>query len=75
MEDPQRRADYKLRRQTVEPVIGILKEVMKLRRFLLRGMEGVRAEWSLACAAFNIRRLASVLGLDGLRTRCAVVGV
>ena len=75
MEDPQRRADYKLRRQTVEPVIGILKEVMKLRRFLLRGMEGVRAEWSLACAAFNIRRLASVLGLDGLRARCAVVGV
>ncbi len=73
MEDPQRRADYKLRRQTVEPVFGILKEVLKLRRFLLRGLEGVRAEWSLACTAFNFRRLARVLGLEGLQTRCAVV--
>lgn len=72
MEDPQRRADYKLRRQTVEPVFGILKEALKLRRFLLRGLEGVRAEWSLACAAFNLRRLARVLRLDGLRVRYAL---
>jgi hypothetical protein len=61
MRDPQRRRDYRLRKQTVEPAFGILKEVLRLRRFLLRGLEYVRAEWSLACAAFNIKRLVAVL--------------
>jgi len=28
---------YRLRKQTVEPVFGIIKEVMGFRRFLLRG--------------------------------------
>ncbi len=73
MRDPQRRADYRLRRQTVEPVIGVLKQVLKLQQFLLRGLEGVRAEWSLACAAFNLKKLAKVLG--GVCGRPAPVAV
>jgi transposase len=58
MRDPQRRADYGRRRWTVEPVFGILKEVQRFRRFLLRGLDGVRGEWSLGCAAFNLNKLA-----------------
>ena len=58
MRDPQRRADYRRRRGTVEPVFGILKEAQRFRRFLLRGLDGVRGEWSLACAAFNLKKLA-----------------
>jgi transposase len=58
MQDPQRRADYRKRRGTVEPVFGILKEAQRFRRSLLRGLAGVRGEWSLACAAFNLKKLA-----------------
>lgn len=48
---------YRLRKQTVEPVFGIIKEVMGFRRFLLRGLEKVRGEWGLVCLAYNLKRL------------------
>jgi len=48
---------YKLRQQTVEPVFGILKSVLGFRRFLLRGLEKVKLEWTLVCAAYNLKRL------------------
>ena len=41
------RAAYALRKQTVEPVFGIIKSVMGFRQFLLRGLENVRNEWTL----------------------------
>lgn len=48
---------YKLRKQTVEPVFGIIKEVMGFRRFLLRGREKVTLEWLLVCVSYNLKRL------------------
>lgn len=48
------RAVYKRRRETVEPRIGWLKHGLGLRRFMRRGLEQVRTEWSLACTAVNI---------------------
>lgn len=51
------RARYKLRQQTVEPVFGILKEVLGFRRFSLRGLAKVGTEWTLVCLAYNLRRL------------------
>ncbi len=51
------RALYRLRQQTVEPVFGIIKEVMGFRRFLLRGLEKVNLEWTLVCLAYNFKRL------------------
>jgi hypothetical protein len=39
------KALYKLRKQTVEPVFGIIKSVMRFRQFLLRGLASVRGEW------------------------------
>ena len=48
---------YGLRQQTVEPVFGIIKEVMGFRRFLLRGLEKVEGEWELVCLAYNCKRL------------------
>jgi len=51
------RAIYAQRKCTVEPVIGNLKRSMGLRQFLLRGFEKVSGEWTLASAAWNIRRL------------------
>jgi hypothetical protein len=52
------RAAYALRKQTVEPVFGIIKSVMGFRQFLLRGLESVRHEWTLVCLAWNLKRMA-----------------
>ena len=48
---------YKQRKQLVEPVFGIIKEQQQARRFLLRGLHNVAAEWTLLATAFNLRTL------------------
>jgi transposase len=48
---------YRLRKQTVEPVFGIIKAVMGFRRFLLRGRAKVSLEWTLVCLSYNCKRL------------------
>ena len=40
-----------LRKQTVEPVFGIIKSVMGFRQFLLRGLDAVQGEWNLVTMA------------------------
>jgi transposase len=57
LETAQARAKYKLRKQTVEPVFGIIKHVLGFRQFLLRGLANVRLEWSLVTLAYNMKRL------------------
>ena len=52
------RAQYALRKQTIEPVFGIIKSVMGFRQFSLRGLENVNGEWSLVCLAWNLKRMA-----------------
>ncbi len=54
------RAAYGLRKQTVEPVFGIIKSVMGFRQFLLRGLENVQNEWTLVCLAWNLKRMAAL---------------
>ena len=51
------RALYARRKHTVEPVIGIIKSVLGLRQFHLRGQEKVNGEWQLATLAYNMKRL------------------
>ena len=51
------KAMYRLRKCTVEPVIGIIKEVMGFRQFYLRGIEQAEGEWVLVCLAYNLKRL------------------
>lgn len=46
-----------LRKTIVEPVIGIIKEQLDGRRFLLRGLRNVRAEWALLCAGYNLWKI------------------
>lgn len=53
-----RRALYALRKQTVEPVFGIIKSVMGFRQFLMRGLDNVQTEWTLVCLAWNLKRMA-----------------
>lgn len=51
------RADYGLRKQTVEPVFGIIKHVMKFRQFMVRGLTQVGHEWNLVALAWNLKRM------------------
>ncbi len=53
---------YGLRKQTVEPVFGIIKSVMRFRQFLLRGLAAVRGEWTMVTMAWNIKRMAVLAG-------------
>ena len=54
---------YKLRKQTVEPVFGIIKAVMGFRRFSLRGHAKVSLEWTLVCVSYNLKRLFTLKNL------------
>ena len=54
---------YRLRKCTVEPVIGIIKEILGFRQFSLRGLWAAAGEWCLVCLAFNLKRMHS-LNLD-----------
>lgn len=47
---------YKKRKQTVEPVFGIIKEILGFRRFSLRGEFETDCEWSLVCIGYNLKR-------------------
>jgi transposase len=49
-------AIYRLRKCTVEPVIGIIKAVLGFRQFSLRGLDPADCEWCLVCLAFNLKR-------------------
>jgi transposase len=51
------KAIYKKRKETVEPVFGILKQALGFRQFLLRGLEKVNLEWELVCLGYNMKRL------------------
>jgi transposase len=51
---------YRLRKCTVEPVIGIIKEILGFRQFSLRGLINAAGEWCLVCLAFNLKRMHSL---------------
>jgi transposase len=57
LKTPEGRALYALRKQTPEPVFGIIKSVLGFRQFSLRGLEKVRGEWSLVTLAWNLKRM------------------
>jgi transposase len=60
MATPEAQALARRRKVLPEPVFGILKEQRGLRRFLLRGLRAVQAEWSLMLTGFNLRTLWKV---------------
>ena len=49
---------YRLRKQTVEPVFGQIKQARGFRQFLLRGRVKVTAEWAMICTVHNLLKLA-----------------
>jgi len=51
------RALYGKRKSTVEPVFGIIKQILGFRQFSLRGLDAVTGEWKLVTMAFNLKRM------------------
>jgi hypothetical protein len=59
---PEGKKRYALRKQTPEPVFGIIKSVLGFRQFLLRGLDNVRGEWKLVTMAWNVKRMFTLAG-------------
>jgi transposase len=57
LKTPEGKKLYALRKQTPEPVFGIIKSVLGFRQFSLRGLENVRGEWRLVTMAWNMKRM------------------
>jgi hypothetical protein len=57
LKTPEGRTLYALRKQTPEPVFGIIKSVLGLRQFSMRGLDNARGEWSLVTMAWNLKRM------------------
>jgi hypothetical protein len=51
------KARYALRKQTVEPVFGQIKDIRSARRLLRRGLRACDAEWKLLCGTHNLLKL------------------
>jgi transposase len=57
---------YRLRKCTVEPIIGIIKEILGFRQFSLRSLLAATGEWCLVCLAFNLKRMHTLFLEQGL---------
>ena len=65
-DQPQSQKIYNLRKQKVELPFGHIKRNLNSGHFLLRGLDGVKAEMSLLASCFNIARMISIIGVTGL---------
>ena len=63
LKTPEGKKLYSLRKQTPEPVFGIIKSVLGFRQFLLRGLDNVRGEWNLVTMAWNLKRMFVLRGV------------
>jgi len=63
------KALYAARKQIVEPVFGMIKSARGIRKFLLRGLEKVSAEWQLICLTHNLLKIWRRHNLDAANCR------
>ena len=54
------------RRETVEHPFGSIKQWMNQGTFLMRGLDKVRAEFSLTALVYNLRRVLNLVGMEKL---------
>ncbi|GHV25908.1 hypothetical protein AGMMS4952_04850 [Spirochaetia bacterium] len=57
LQTPESKAAYKKRKETVESVFGIIKQVIGFRQFSLRGLAKASIEWDIVKLAYNFKRL------------------
>jgi len=61
MKTKRGRSEYRTRKHIAEAPFGWIKRVLGFRSFSLRGLSKVTGEWSLVCAAVNLRRMATMI--------------
>ncbi len=54
---PEKKKLLKRRKTIVEPIFGMIKNVMNFRRWTVRGIDNVQAQWFLICTAINLRKM------------------
>ena len=79
MEQREHGARYRLRQQTVEPVLGIVKQAMGFRKLLFRHTDKVQGEWGLGDAGLQLQAYAllgkNVTGTSGQNVGCPIGGL
>jgi transposase len=60
LQSAEGRAKYRRRKTIVEPPNGWIKQVLGFRQFNFTGIDKVRSEFKLVCAALNLRRMATM---------------
>jgi transposase len=73
-EEAASQAVYERRKTRAEHPFGHIKRNLKVDAFLLRGLEGARAEISVLASCFNVARLIGILGVNGLIEKLRVLG-
>jgi len=68
---PSSQKIYALRKQKAELPFGHIKHNLKVSHFLLRGINGVKAEMSLLSGCFNIARMINIIGVCALVEKLA----
>ena len=61
MQTEEGRKTYNRRMHIGETPFAIIKGIMEVRRFLLRGLEKVRTEWRWVCTAYNLKKLIALI--------------
>jgi transposase len=51
------KAVYKLRKQVIEPIFGVIKSIIGFRKFSRRGFQNAATEWKLICMCYNVKKL------------------
>jgi hypothetical protein len=69
LKTPRGRKLYALRKQTPEPVFGIIKSVMGYRQCLLRGLESVKGDWSLVTISWTLSECSPSNPVDRVARR------
>ena len=55
--DPEKQKLLRKRKTIVEPIFGVIKQARGFRRWTVRGLENVKTQWSLICAACNLKKM------------------
>jgi len=69
--EPESQEIYKLRKQKVELPFGHIKRNLGVRAFLMKGRDSAKAEMSLLASCFNLSRLLTIFGVQGLIKKIA----
>jgi hypothetical protein len=74
METEDAKEAYQRRSWIAETPFAVIKHLMGIRQFLLRGLENVRTEWRWICTAYNLDKLMRLIAANPEKARAAGVG-